>query len=95
MLFRSVIGGREQVGNGWQRAYGGVILRLPNGLFAATGPLALPMQGFDAGFAIDPVRPPHPMVEINAAAASIDRTALIEPPSHVGAQRSIPSRARQ
>ena len=34
------------IGNGWQRAYGGVILRLPNGLFAATEPLALPMQGF-------------------------------------------------
>ncbi|WP_081214395.1 DUF4329 domain-containing protein [Pseudomonas synxantha] len=32
--------------NGYRRAYGGVVLRLVNGLFAATEPLALPPQGF-------------------------------------------------
>ncbi|AZE52767.1 hypothetical protein C4K03_0583 [Pseudomonas synxantha] len=32
--------------NGYRRAYGGVILKLVNGLFAATEPLALPPQGF-------------------------------------------------
>lgn len=34
------------IGNGRHRAYGGVILRLINGLFASTEPLALPPQGF-------------------------------------------------
>ncbi|AZE82019.1 hypothetical protein C4J98_0578 [Pseudomonas orientalis] len=34
-----------RIGSGLRRAYGGVILRLPNGLFAATEPLALPPQG--------------------------------------------------
>ena len=33
------------VGNGYRRAYGGVILRLVNGLFASTEPLALPPRG--------------------------------------------------
>lgn len=34
------------IGNGRQRAYGGVVLRLGNGLFTATEPLAVPPQGF-------------------------------------------------
>lgn len=36
----------RQVGQGRKRAYGGVILRLANGLFAATEPLAVPPRGF-------------------------------------------------
>lgn len=34
-----------RIGNGLRRAYGGVIVRLVNGLFAATEPLVLPPQG--------------------------------------------------
>ena len=34
-----------RVGNGYSRRYAGVILRLGNGLFASTEPLALPPQG--------------------------------------------------
>lgn len=37
---------RRLIGAGRQRAYGGVVLRLVNGLFAATEPLAVPPQGF-------------------------------------------------
>lgn len=36
----------QMVGQGRKRAYGGVILRLANGLFAATEPLAVPPRGF-------------------------------------------------
>ncbi|MBV4480346.1 DUF4329 domain-containing protein [Pseudomonas khavaziana] len=35
-----------RLNNGYRRAYGGVVLRLVNGLFVATEPLALPPQGF-------------------------------------------------
>jgi hypothetical protein len=37
---------RRLIGIGRQRAYGGVLLRLGNGLFCATEPLAVPPQGF-------------------------------------------------
>ncbi|KMT55864.1 DUF4329 domain-containing protein [Pseudomonas fildesensis] len=37
---------RRLIGIGRQRAYGGVLLRLGNGLFTATEPLAVPPQGF-------------------------------------------------
>ncbi|SDL10190.1 protein of unknown function [Pseudomonas libanensis] len=34
------------ISNGYRRVYGGVILKLTNGLFVATEPLALPPEGF-------------------------------------------------
>lgn len=34
------------VGEGRHRTYGGVLLRLPGGSFAATDPLVVPPQGF-------------------------------------------------
>lgn len=37
---------RTLIGDNRQRAYGGVVLRLGNGLFVATAPLAIPPQGF-------------------------------------------------
>ncbi|WP_395609361.1 DUF4329 domain-containing protein [Pseudomonas sp. B22129] len=41
---------QASVGNGHKRVYGGVILRLVNGLFVATEPLVVPPQGVTLGW---------------------------------------------